>query len=108
MKAVIQRVKNACVTVDNDVKGSAEQGFLVLLGVEQGDDYADAEILAAFGGFFCKICMGRWEGADFLGKGIRSLSRKKLRKNFNLWQPSFAVDMGWRRNLQEQNLIRVL
>ncbi len=47
MKAVIQRVKNACVTVDNEVKGSAEQGFLVLLGVEHGDDYADAEILAA-------------------------------------------------------------
>lgn len=34
MKAVIQRVANASVTVDGEVKGSIESGFLILLGVE--------------------------------------------------------------------------
>jgi len=46
MKAVIQRVTHAQVTVDNDVIGKIGQGYLVLLGVAQGDDKATAERIA--------------------------------------------------------------
>lgn len=37
MKFVIQRVKNASVTIDNNVTGSIEQGFLVLIGITDSD-----------------------------------------------------------------------
>ena len=47
MKAVIQRVANARVDVDGKTVGSVEKGFLVLLGVMDGDTDRDAEILAA-------------------------------------------------------------
>ena len=43
MKAVIQRVKEASVTVDGEVVSSIEQGLLVLLGVANGDDEAKAD-----------------------------------------------------------------
>jgi D-tyrosyl-tRNA(Tyr) deacylase len=46
MKAVIQRVTHASVTVDNEVTGQIGGGFLVLLGVAQGDSRAEAELLA--------------------------------------------------------------
>lgn len=50
MKAVIQRVANASVTVDGEVKGSIESGFLILLGVENGDNESEAKTLG------CKNC----------------------------------------------------
>ena len=50
MKAVVQRVTRASVTVDGKVCGKIDNGFLVLLGVGQEDEKADAERLAA------KIC----------------------------------------------------
>ena len=37
MYFVIQRVKNASVTIDNNVVGSIEQGFLVLIGITDSD-----------------------------------------------------------------------
>ena len=37
MRAVIQRVLEASVRVDGEVLGAIEQGYLVLLGVEEGD-----------------------------------------------------------------------
>lgn len=46
MKAVIQRVKSASVTVEGAVVGRIEQGMLVLLGVEKGDIEAQADWLA--------------------------------------------------------------
>lgn len=46
MKAVIQRVTQAKVTVDNTVIGQIGQGYLVLLGVAQGDDKATADRIA--------------------------------------------------------------
>lgn len=46
MKAVIQRVREASVTVDNTVVGRVGQGILVLLGVEKGDTEAAADWLA--------------------------------------------------------------
>ncbi len=45
MKAVIQRVKHAGVTIDNVKVSFVDKGFLILLGVEQGDTKADANRL---------------------------------------------------------------
>lgn len=46
MRAVVQRVSRASVTVESRVAGTIEQGLLVLLGVTQGDTEADADYLA--------------------------------------------------------------
>src|SRR5262250_2417665 len=46
MKAVLQRVSSASVTVDGAVVGAIDSGLLVLLGVEQGDTEADSAFLA--------------------------------------------------------------
>jgi D-tyrosyl-tRNA(Tyr) deacylase len=46
MKAVIQRVASASVTVEGETVGTIGQGVLVLLGVEKGDDEAKAYWLA--------------------------------------------------------------
>lgn len=47
MRAVIQRVTRASVTVDGEVVGEVERGLVVLLGVARDDSKADAEYLAA-------------------------------------------------------------
>ena len=46
MRAVIQRVARAQVTVDDKTVGSTGQGLLVLLGVEKQDQDSDAVYLA--------------------------------------------------------------
>src|SRR4051794_7426611 len=46
MRAVIQRVARAQVTVGTEITGSIERGLLVLLGVAEGDTEAEAEYLA--------------------------------------------------------------
>ncbi|MCA9134533.1 MAG: D-tyrosyl-tRNA(Tyr) deacylase [Planctomycetales bacterium] len=46
MRAVIQRVRRASVTVDGECLSAIEQGLLVLLGVEQEDNERDARYLA--------------------------------------------------------------
>ncbi len=46
MKALIQRVKRASVTIDGQLYSKIGQGLLVLLGVEKGDEKLNAEKLA--------------------------------------------------------------
>ncbi|QDV16970.1 D-tyrosyl-tRNA(Tyr) deacylase [Gimesia panareensis] len=46
MRAVVQRVSRASVTVNGEITGQIEQGFLVLLGVEQSDTQDDVIYLA--------------------------------------------------------------
>ncbi len=45
MRAVIQRVKYASVTVDDQTVGRIDKGFLILLGVGKGDTDEDARLL---------------------------------------------------------------
>ena len=47
MRLVIQRVKEASVTIDGKVVSSIGQGLFILVGVENGDTEADMERLAA-------------------------------------------------------------
>lgn len=46
MRAVVQRVSSARVTVAGEITGEIGAGLLVLLGVAQGDTEADGEWLA--------------------------------------------------------------
>ena len=47
MRAVVQRVTRARVTVDEQVVGQVEQGLVVLLGIARDDSEADANYLAS-------------------------------------------------------------
>lgn len=65
MRAVIQRVKRACVRVDGEITGQIQTGLLVLLGVESADVEKDAQALAAktaglriFSDTTGKMCLG--------------------------------------------------
>ena len=46
MRAVVQRVTQADVTVEENVTGAIRQGLVVLLGVEDGDTEKDADYIA--------------------------------------------------------------
>ena len=46
MRAVVQRVTQADVTVEENVTGAIRQGLVVLLGVEEGDTEKDAQLAA--------------------------------------------------------------
>ena len=46
MIAVIQRVSAASVTVDGEITGAIQKGFLVLLGVAKADTTEEADLLA--------------------------------------------------------------
>jgi len=50
MRAVVTRVSSASVEIDGVVKGKIEEGFLVLLGIKNGDTEIEAKKLAA------KVC----------------------------------------------------
>jgi D-aminoacyl-tRNA deacylase len=47
MRAVIQRVKRASVSINNDVRSEIGHGLLVLVGIEDADDESDAVWLTA-------------------------------------------------------------
>lgn len=66
MRAVVTRVKNARVEIDGRVNGEIGQGFLVLLGVGQGDTEAQADKLAD------KVC------------GLRVFEDENEKMNWNL------------------------
>lgn len=46
MKALIQRVSSASVVVEGQIVGQIQRGYLVLLGVAEGDGDKDATFLA--------------------------------------------------------------
>ncbi len=45
MKIVLQRVKNASVVIDNELYSSINNGFLILFGVQKGDNKDKADWL---------------------------------------------------------------
>ncbi len=67
MKAVIQRVDRACVRVDGETVGECGRGFLILLGVAEGDTEAEADLL-------CRKTVGLRVFPDEAGKMNRSLT----------------------------------
>lgn len=46
MRILIQRVNEASIEIDNEIKSSINVGLLVLLGIEEADTQADSEWLA--------------------------------------------------------------
>ncbi|HEY4873993.1 MAG TPA: D-aminoacyl-tRNA deacylase [Puia sp.] len=47
MRAVIQRVSNASVTIDGKIKSAINKGLLIFLGIEDSDNTEDIEWLSA-------------------------------------------------------------
>ena len=47
MKAVIQRVSESSVTIDNEVVAQIQQGLLVLIGIEDADNQEDINWLTS-------------------------------------------------------------
>ena len=45
MRAVIQRVSSASVTVDDEITGEIERGLLILLGAGEGDEKSDLDYI---------------------------------------------------------------
>lgn len=45
MRAVVQRVSRANVSVNNEITGEIDKGLLVLLGVEENDDLDDVKYM---------------------------------------------------------------
>ena len=45
MRIVIQRVKHASVTIDGVCKSAIQQGFMILVGIEEADTKEDADWL---------------------------------------------------------------
>ena len=73
MKAVLQRVRQASVTVDGKITGKIEQGFLILLGIVPEDGQEDIEWL-------CNKCMNMRIFSDKEGK--MNLSIKDIQGQF--------------------------
>lgn len=66
MKAVIQRVAQASVVVDGETVGSCKEGYMILLGVADGDTELDAELL-------CRKIVNLRIFSDEAGKMNRSI-----------------------------------
>lgn len=47
MRAILQRVSDASVTVEDETVGAVGQGFLIFLGVSKEDGDAEADLLAS-------------------------------------------------------------
>ncbi len=71
MKMVLQRVKQASVTVDEKVVGEISHGFLILLGVGQGDTSLQADYLVDK---ILKLRLFEKEGSDsFMEQNIQDV-----------------------------------
>ena len=45
MRIVVQRVSEASVRINNEIKGEINQGYMILLGIEHEDEQEDADWL---------------------------------------------------------------
>ncbi|TXT13011.1 hypothetical protein VHUM_01412 [Vanrija humicola] len=98
MRAVVQRVLNASVTVDGKVISAIDRGLMVLVGVERNDTPADAtwlikKILAAK--LWDDATTGAWRRnvADIEGE-VLCVSQFTLFANFKGARPDFHESMS--------------
>lgn len=66
MRAVVQRVDRASVTIDGNVNGKIEKGFMVLMGIDEKDGQKDLD-------YICDKLMGLRIFEDEEGKMNRSI-----------------------------------
>ena len=66
MRAVVQRVDRASVTIDGNVNGKIEKGFMVLIGIDEKDEQKDLD-------YICDKLMGLRIFEDEEGKMNRSI-----------------------------------
>ena len=66
MRAVVQRVDRASVTIDGNVNGKIEKGFMVLIGIDEKDEQKDLD-------YICDKLMGLRIFEDEEGKMHRSI-----------------------------------
>ena len=66
MRAVVQRVDRASVTIDGNVNGKIEKGFMVLIGIDEKDEQKDLD-------YSCDKLMGLRIFEDEEGKMNRSI-----------------------------------
>ena len=66
MRAVVQRVDRASVTIDGNVNGKIEKGFMVLIGIDEKDEQKDLD-------YICDKLMGLRIFEDEEGKRNRSI-----------------------------------
>ena len=74
MKAVLQRVKSASVSVDGQIVGECAEGLMILLGVADGDTEEDARLLVT------KICNLRifCDENDKMNLSVKSIDGEAL------------------------------
>lgn len=82
MRAVIQRVKEASVSIEGNIKSSIKDGYLVLVGIEEADNKEDIEWL-------CKKIVGLRVFDDenhVMNKSIKDIDGEILViSQFTLW-----------------------
>lgn len=66
MRAVVQRVDRASVTIDGNVNGKIEKGFMLLIGIDEKDEQKDLD-------YICDKLMGLRIFEDEEGKMNRSI-----------------------------------
>ena len=66
MRAVVQRVDRASVTIDGNVNGKIEKGFMVLIGIDEKDEQKDLD-------YICDKLIGLRIFEDEEGKMNRSI-----------------------------------
>ena len=66
MRAVVQRVDRASVTIDGNVNGKIEKGFMVLIGIDEKGEQKDLD-------YICDKLMGLRIFEDEEGKMNRSI-----------------------------------
>ena len=74
MKIVVQRVKKASVEVEKEIVGKIDKGFLVLIGIKQGDTKEQADYLVR------KLCNLRifTDQNDKMNLGLKDVNGKLL------------------------------
>ena len=74
MKIVVQRVKKASVEVNKEIVGKIDKGFLVLIGIKQGDTKEQADYLVR------KLCNLRifTDQNDKMNLGLKDVNGKLL------------------------------